>query len=258
MNIMGIVFLAIMVLCGVRGWRRGLTGKLAGVVSVLISCLLVSGVLPVVTQTIRTATPVYDMAAAVSEEMINTRLTALLSGYTVQGVSADEAAAYGMSGSDMLNGMTKIEQTKLIKQLPIPSVVQKTILNYNNSAGYRALGAGSFASYLARFLANGIVNIIAFAATMVIIYLVVRLIIGALNLLTKLPILYEVNRVGGLVCGLLQGMFILWAIMLVLSAVSGTSVGAQLLSQADANVLLKPLFESNLFMRIVTQVTGKL
>ncbi len=255
---MGIVFIAILVLCGARGWRRGLTGKLGGVLSVLISCLLVSGVLPVVTQVIRTATPVYDTAAAISEEMINTKISALLAGYTVQGVSVEEAEAYGMSGSDMLNSLTKIEQTKLIKQLPVPSVVQKTILNYNNSAGYLALGATSFASYLARFLANGVVNIIAFALTMIIIWLVVRLILGGLNLLARIPIIYEVNRIGGLICGLLQGIFIIWAVMLLLSAVSGTAAGAELLSQADANILLKPVFESNLFMRIVTQVTGRL
>ncbi len=154
--------------------------------------------------------------------------------------------------SGLLNNLTKIEQTKLIQSLPVPGSLRKILLNYNNSEGYRTLGASSFADYLIRFIANVIMNILAFLITMLLVNLIVRAILGALDIIARIPGIYLINRAGGLAAGLVQGVFVVWCIFLLVSLFSGTDIGMYLLDQIDSSIILKPLYQSNAFLKIIT------
>ncbi len=161
-------------------------------------------------------------------------------------------SALSSVSADALNNLTKIEQTRLLQSLPVPQSLRKTLLNFNNSEGYKKLGASTFGDYLIRFLANVIMDILAFFVTMLITHLIVRTVLRALDIFAHFPILYTINRTGGLVIGALQGLFVIWILFLVVSLFSGTTIGMNLLEQIDANLLLKPMYQSNVFLRIIT------
>ena len=59
MNIMTVVILALLVLNAVWGYRRGLVGKMSGLIALCISSVIVSAILPTVTGILKEQTPVY-------------------------------------------------------------------------------------------------------------------------------------------------------------------------------------------------------
>lgn len=110
------------------------------------------------------------------------------------------------SGAVLLGNLTRIEQTELIENLPIPEFLQDILLDYNNEEGYQGLGVSTFQDYLIGFIATGILNVAAFLASVLIVHLLLWLSISALSILANLPVIRVVNRVAGLALGLLQAM----------------------------------------------------
>ncbi len=290
MNVMSLVLLGIVALCALSGLRRGMLRKLSGVLSIVISTMLVAAILPTVTGAIKTQTPVYNILVAQCEAvMTNTiadSVTKQLAGVQ-DGLDREQIRSvmeqYGLDSSQLdymsdeqirtlmdqyapgyldslksqadsaLDGLSRIEQTRLIKTLPLPEFMQNLLLSYNNSAGYKTLGATGFADYLIRFIADVILNVVSFLVTLMIAHVIVRGILGALDIFAHFPVLYSVNHIGGLIVGLVQGVILVWIIMLIMSMFSGTQVGMDLMQQVDTSVLLKPIYQSNIFMKIVTQ-----
>ena len=102
------------------------------------------------------------------------------------------------SGAVLLGNLTRIEQTELIENLPLPEFLQDILLDYNNEEGYQGLGVSTFQDYLIGFIATGILNVAAFLASVLIVHLLLWLSISALSILANLPVIRVVNRVAGL------------------------------------------------------------
>lgn len=292
MNILSIGILVIFFLFAANGWKKGMVKKLAGVLALVMSSFLVSIALPYITEFLKTETPVYQYivercGTVLSSKNINYWLTGekdsstidreeiryLLNYYgmdssVVDYLSDEElenlANQYfqeymsqqnaGSSGSSL----TKIEQTKLIQNLPVPDFLKELLLNYNNSEGYGKLEVTDFSGYLVNFFANIILNILAFVVTLLVVQLVLWTGITALDLFSRLPVLNFINHVGGLAVGALQGLFVVWMIFLILSLFSATEPGMMLMNMVNESVLLQPMYESNMFLKIIVQAISKI
>ncbi|NLK38069.1 MAG: hypothetical protein GX299_08300, partial [Epulopiscium sp.] len=78
-------------------------------------------------------------------------------------------------------------QTKLIQNMDIPSFLKNSLLENNNPVVYGILKADKVQDYITGYLANVCLNIISVVLIIVIIWFVAKLILGALNLVMKLP-----------------------------------------------------------------------
>lgn len=291
MNILSMGILAVFFLFAASGWKKGLVKKMAGIIALVASSFLVSIALPYITEFLKTETPVYQYIVyqcenVLSSNNINYWITGQKESSTID---RDEIRYlldyYGMDSSvvDTLsdseleklanqyfqeymsqNGgssalsLTKVEQTELIQNLPVPEFLQNLLLNYNNSEGYEKLEVTDFGGYLVNFFANIILNILAFVVTLLVVQLVLWTGITALDLFSRLPMLNFVNHLGGLAVGALQGLFAVWLIFLVISLFSATEIGMTLMNMVNESALLQPMYESNMFLKIVTQAIAKL
>ena len=288
MNLLTIVVLAILVLFALNGLKAGLVRKLAGIVSLVISALLVSTALPYITDFLKAETPVYQYIVTQCERVVgNQAVSALLSGGQEDAIDRDQIKSlmeqYGMDSSvvdsmsdeqlqelasqyfqdyldqssaqesgestNPMSSMTKIEQTKLIQNLPIPSFLKEMMINYNNSEGYSRLDVSDFGGYVVHFFANIILNIVAFVVTLLVVQLVLWTGLTALDLFSRLPLLNLINRVGGLAVGIVQGLLVVWVIFLIISALSATDIGITLMEMVDNSPILEPIYDGNLFMK---------
>ena len=288
MNLLTIVVLAILVLFALNGLKTGLVRKLAGIVSLVISALLVSTALPYITDFLKAETPVYQYIVTQCEQVVgNQAVSALLSGGQEDAIDRDQIKSlmeqYGMDSSvvdsmsdeqlqelasqyfqdyldqssaqesgestNPMSSMTKIEQTKLIQNLPIPSFLKEMMINYNNSEGYSRLDVSDFGGYVVHFFANIILNIVAFVVTLLVVQLVLWTGLTALDLFSRLPLLNLINRVGGLAVGIVQGLLVVWVIFLIISALSATDIGITLMEMVDNSPILEPIYDGNLFMK---------
>lgn len=308
-NILEIAVAAVILLFAAAGYRKGFVKKLAAMVSLLVSVVLVSALLPWITAFLKQNTPVYTMVEeqcrTVMEKQIGEAMFSGAEKSTGESSQADiyrnmgreeikalmEANGYDGSlldalsdeqleqykeqyiqqyfGSDttnsgesensgavLLGNLTRIEQTELIENLPIPEFLQDILLDYNNEEGYQGLGVSTFQDYLIGFIATGILNVAAFLASVLIVHLLLWLSISALSILANLPVIRVVNRVAGLALGLLQAMLVLWLAFLILSLVSGTGIGMQLMKMVESSTWLNWLYQSNLFLKIVLRASA--
>lgn len=289
MNILTIVILAIFLLFAWSGFQKGMVRKLAGIVSLALSVILVSVALPYITDFLKSETPVYELLVDRCEEVVGDQaISSLLGGESKDGgIDRDQIKSlmdqYGMDSSvvdamsdeqleelagqyfqEYLNqsgeqesgavsSLSKIEQTKLIQNLPIPSFLKEMMINYNNSEGYERLQVSDFGSYVVHFFANIILNILAFVVTLLVVQLVLWTGLTALDLFSRLPLLNLLNRIGGLAIGAVQGLLVVWVIFLIISALSATDTGMMLMEMIDQSTILRPMYDGNLFMKIAVQ-----
>ena len=196
----------------------------------------------------------YDSAVvdALSDEQLEAYKEKYAQQYIQQYFGAEEGGAQG-SGTGQL---TKIEQTELIEHLPIPEALRDLLLDYNNDEGYRSLGVTGFADYLVHFLATVILNVIAFVAAVILVQILLHLVIGALDILAHIPLIGGLNRLLGLILGLVQALFFLWLFFLILSMTSATQWGLQLMDMVQSSQTLSALYDSNLFLEIVVRTVA--
>lgn len=196
----------------------------------------------------------YDSAVvdALSDEQLEAYKEKYAQQYIQQYFGAEEGGVQG-SGTGQL---TKIEQTELIEHLPIPEALRDLLLDYNNDEGYRSLGVTGFADYLVHFLATVILNVIAFVAAVILVQILLHLVIGALDTLAHIPLIGGLNRLLGLILGLVQALFFLWLFFLILSMTSATQWGLQLMDMVQSSQTLSALYDSNLFLEIVVRTVA--
>ena len=308
-NILEIAVAAVVLLFAAAGYRKGFVKKLAAMVSLLVSVVLVSALLPWITAFLKENTPVYTMIeeqcrtvmekqigealfsgaekstgessqAEIYRNMGREEMKALIEAngydgslldalsdeqleqykeqYIQQYFGSDTTDSGGSenSGAFLLGNLTRIEQTELIENLPLPEFLQDILLDYNNEEGYQGLGVSTFQDYLVGFIATGILNVAAFLVSVLIVHLLLWLSISALSILTNLPVIRVVNRVAGLALGLLQALLVLWLAFLILSLVSGTGIGMQLMKMVESSNWLNWLYQSNLFLEIVLRASA--
>ncbi len=291
MNIVGIVVTAVFAICALNGMRRGLVRMLSGLLATVISLALVYFLLPYTTAILREKTPVYEyMTQAIDNTIIEIagknavkqetttidrdKVRDLLYQYGMDGSVVDtltddqlsdlvdqyfdqyrDQITEAVSGS--LDSLSRIDQTRLIRSLPIPSFLQTMMENYNNSEGYRKLGVSDFSGYLSGYLSGLVLNALAFLATLLVTWVIVRLIVAALDLCSRFPVLYQINRLGGLLAGAVEGVLVCWLLLLVVSMLSGTSVGEEAMRQINSSPILRSVYDMNALLRIVQKsVTG--
>lgn len=297
MNILEIVIVVLAAGFALMGYRRGFVRKLASMLSLVISVVLVSFFLPYVTEFLKDSTPVYSYIVDECRDVMAENLTgALLSdgtetqgdaysslgreqikelmeqnGYdssAVDALSDEQLEEYkkqyieqymqqylGDSGSETAQP-TRAEQMELIENLPVPEVLKDLLLNYNNDEGYYSLGVTTFQDYLVNFIATVLLNVISFVAAVILVQVLFHLVLGALDILSHIPLIGGVNRLLGLLLGLLQALFFLWLFFLILSMASASEWGLQLLGMVQDSSFLSYLYDSNLFLRIVLQTAA--
>jgi len=151
--------------------------------------------------------------------------------------------------SALMGNMTAADKRKFIESLPIPQYLQEQMETFNNSEGYRKLGADDFASYIVNYFASLILNVAAYIVTLLIAWGLIRLVIGAAGIFSRLPIIRTANHALGLGAGILQGLLIVWMLMMVLSFFAATPAGQSLMAQVYDNSFLELLYNANPLMK---------
>lgn len=145
-------------------------------------------------------------------------------------------------------------QTEFIGELPLPEAMKEKLVENNNTEVYRQLAVESFADYLSGYVAYGIVNGIAFVVSFIITIIIVKLILYAVDILTELPVVGTLNRVGGAVLGLAQGVLWMWVVFLVITLMCNTSVGAYLMELIKSDSVLEWMYDRNYLMQIIMRI----
>lgn len=183
-------------------------------------------------------------------------------------ISSEQLAEYGISKNVLAGlgaeGSTGIEealenadipkdlQIKAIEMAELPEVFKSLLSDNNNDVIYEKLGVKTFAEYVGEFLSKLIIHIVAFLCTFLLVTIVLRAIIFALDIVSELPALGFFNRLAGGVVGAAGGLIIIWLFFVVITLLYVTAFGREIYQVIQENAILNMLYENNPLMKLAT------
>ena len=208
-------------------------------------------------------------AAGVSEEMLN-RYGISISDIVNGKIDSSDLAKYGIS-ANVLDGLKNsgnesvenaIEnadipeslQETLIKSADIPAAFKNLLLKNNNKATYQKLGVTTFAQYVGAYIAKQVINIIAFILTFIVVTIILRAVVFALDIVTELPGVGALNHLAGGLFGMGIALVIVWIIFMVITLMYTTDIGKEIYRMVEDNTLLKLIYDGNPIMKLATGV----
>ena len=142
----------------------------------------------------------------------------------------------------------------VIENLKLPDQLKQSLIENNNGEVYRTLGVELFRDYIGSYLTNLIVQIAVFLLLFLVIFILLHILVAALDLVARLPILSGMNKIAGAILGGLEGLFFVWIVCLIFTALSGTGWGILIMKQIEASPWLSFLYHNNLLAKIALGV----
>lgn len=206
-------------------------------------------------------------AAGVTEDMLS-QYGISIEDIVNGSISSEDLAKYGIS-SNVLDGLSddkkgSIEdaineaeiprdvQVAAIEKADLPDVFKNLLSVNNNSEIYKELGVDTFAQYVGSYLARLIINIVAFLCTFVLITIVLRAIVFALDIVSNIPVLGFINRLAGGAIGVIGALVIVWTVFVVITLLYTTSFGKEMYRMIQSDAILKTIYEYNPILKLAT------
>lgn len=145
-------------------------------------------------------------------------------------------------------------QTEIIESMHLPDFLKESLVENNNPVIYHLLDVESLQSYIAGFLANICINIISVLLVFIVVWLAVKFVLKALNLISKLPVLNFFNRACGFLVGLLKGLCVVWLICFVLTFFQCNSAFDFFFDALNLTHVALPLYENNILMYFILTI----
>lgn len=216
-----IVFLGFHV---IDGYRKGFIRKTVSAVSLILTLVLVTYLTPQITSFLQEHTSVYANLQEKCSEMF-----------------LDED----------YDANVKTDQVLLIEHMELPENIKEMLLENNNTEAYDLLAVTGFYDYVGAYLANMILDTLAYLITFVLVFAGMKILLAALDIVTMLPILHGINKLAGGVLGMALGVLQVWLVFLLVSVLCSGDLGKMFFQLISENQFLMFLYEHNLIMNIV-------
>ena len=222
---LGILTAALLGFALVNGYRRGFIKEAVSMFCVVLSMAVVWFVNPYVNEFIRQNTPVYEAVQEASREFVSER---------TMGQGTDEK--------------------ETLDNLELPGIVTDGMEKNNTTEVYQFLKVSDFGGYISEYLAVTAVNIISFLVSFLLATLMIRIVTGALNLISRLPVLNGLNRIAGSLISAAKYLVFIWVAMLIVTVLCNTDPGARILGMIKEDMILSFLYDQNILIRIFASI----
>ena len=208
----------------IDGLRRGFIRKVVSAVSLVVTLVLVTHLTPHVTEFIQQHTSLHEnLQEKCSDIFLN-----------------------GEYNEDV-----KTDQVLMIDNMDLPENIKEMLLENNNTEAYDFFEVSGFHDYVGAYLANMIINTLAYLLSFVIIWTVLRAILLALDVVTMLPILHGINKLAGGVLGIVYGVALVWIAFLLVTILCNGEIGKEFFALIHENPFLLFLYNQNVIMKVV-------
>ncbi|MCR5107148.1 MAG: CvpA family protein [Lachnospiraceae bacterium] len=147
--------------------------------------------------------------------------------------------------------ITKEEQTTTIESYPLPELMITDLIRHNTEEMYETLKVKIFEEYISGYLTTLIIKAGTFAILFILFRIIMRIIISATSIISRIPIIKGFNKTLGLLAGFLEALIIVWVFFFILIMFMGNPVADSLLSDINSSSLLSALFNANILYGII-------
>lgn len=227
MNWLLIIIILILLASALRGYQSGFIKTAFALVSILIALVATTIVSPAVSKALRSNETVV--------EKVNDQLEKV--------VKFDQDIK------------KTSQETSYIEKLSLPESIKNTLVENNNTEVYKAMAVESFEDYVVNALSVIVINAASYILCFLVILIALFIISRVLDLISKLPLLNEVNKTAGLVVGLLSGCVKVWIFFLVITLFSTTTLGENVFTMINSSPLLTFIYDNNLLLKGIVNIT---
>ena len=227
MNVYDLICVTILIFFVLSGSVRGLMRSVLSVASTVVSIYLTHKFYPIAVRLMRMS-GVYTAIKQSLDQTIN-----------LQGTVNDSVRQF---------------QTELIESLPQSPFILRHLHVNNNAEAYALLDVSTLSDYISAFFANMIINLIAGIILFIIIRLLLSVVLNSFSILTALPVIRQLNMLGGAIFGFAQGLFFIWIALCVLTFFFLDAKYADMFSKLESGVLTSFLYNNNPIMTILVKL----
>lgn len=221
------VVLAVILGCAIASWKKGFIRAAFGFLPMVAALIGTKFVSPYISRFLR-GTPFFgSMAESISEAM-------------------------GLE--QLISESAMATQTEIIQGMRLPEFLKEALLENNNPVIYQLLDVEKLQDYIAGFLANTCINVVSVVLAFVLIYIAVKIVLNALHLFSKLPVLNFVNHVTGFLVGGVKGVFFIWVACIVLTFFQCNAKFAGLFEALAASTAANCLYENNILLYLILTI----
>ena len=225
MNIADTLVLIFFLINGWIAYKRGFILSLYKLLSFIISIFLANSLYPIVSAFLRTSTPLFDK------------------------IKNQVAPTILISEGTKVN--TLEGQTHFINELGVPKFLKRALIENNNSEIYSILHVDSLKDYIAGYIANICINIISMIIVLLVVSIGLRILVGILDIFSKLPVLNSVNHLFGLFFGFISGLLQVWMFFIVLFIFQANPSFEKVFLLLENSSLARYLYEYNYLLQFV-------
>lgn len=120
-------------------------------------------------------------------------------------------------------------QNQYISELELPASWKKALIKNNTEEGKDKLLVEGFLEYVAKSIAEISVNVLSFILTFILVTVILRTISVMFGIVDKIPLLSHVNRLVGIGAGFIEGLIVIWLIMIAIAFVQNYEWGQAVL-----------------------------
>ena len=144
-----------------------------------------------------------------------------------------------------------LDEVNYINSLPFPEMIKEVLQEDNQVTTYISMQVENFEDYVCKKIVSLIINAIAFGITFLIAVIGVSITCWVLDIISRLPLLHQVNQLAGLCVGLAEGVLLIWIFFIFLTMFAGTEFGTNLMQMISESVWLSFLYDNNLIARFI-------
>lgn len=230
MNWLLFLLLLFTVFMVVQGAKRGFVRSALSIVFFILVFGLASFLHPYVSDFLLEHTGLYEKLAETGSELIS------------EGLESEE--------------LSLTMQVQIIDELPVPGGVKDGLLKNNNAAAYQELAVQSFSDYVAAYLARLLVRGVAFLLAFIVAWILVRLGMRMADLLSMLPGISILNRIGGGILGFFQAVLWIYILFAVVTLLRHTELGGLVYMAIENNAFLSDLYNGNILWYLLSGLMG--
>ena len=218
--IVDLIIVGIIALCAILGYFRGLTKSLLKIVSFVLALVIAFVLFKPISLLIINHTQIDDnIQKAIEEKMV---------GFVDQTSGNVEEAM--RENSSMPEVMTKYIQEAVAE-------------NKGNT------------EEAAKQAAKSVADIIINAGTWILVFILARVILifakSILELIVKLPVIKQMDKIGGVFYGILEGLIIIYVAFAILSFVSPMFDSAEVLSAVNKAAIGGQIYNNNIILKLI-------
>lgn len=237
MNWLLLAALAIIGICAFAGWRAGFIKTVFSLISTITIIIITILVSPLVTNLLKSNEAIFQTVNGKLENLID------LSGI-----------------AENLNSGEKNDPTAFIDGLSLPDSIRTTIKDSladtmeekeQEKTDFVGDSLNALEQYICETLTNIILNALGFFITFLLAAAGIAVLCFVLDLISKLPVLHQINTIAGIAAGALEGLVILWILFIVLTMLGSTGFGQTCMAMINESRILSYLYDSNVLSKIL-------